>query len=184
MPLVLTISVLSSYYVLNNVTKSSEKYNLDSLAQSAFITSYDIGFYTGGDSGSGYNLGVQDGTWTSLLKLAPAAVNVSLFRLYLWEVRNPLMLLSGLESAIIFLLSLSTIFRLSYKESRAAFKDPVVIAFLVFSIAFSVAVGVSTYNFGSLSRYKIPLLPFYITALLIVKQSSNRVASDRFPNMN
>ena len=38
---------------------------------------------------------------------------------------------------------------------------------LIFTLIFAFAVGISTSNFGSLVRYKIPCMPFY-TAFLII----------------
>ena len=72
----------------------------------AKITAYDIGYYTGRDAGSGYSLGELDGTFGSMIRLSPQAINVSLFRPYLWEVKNPLMLLSALESFLLLSLCL------------------------------------------------------------------------------
>jgi hypothetical protein len=39
---------------------------------------------------------------------------------------------------------------------------------LVFSIIFAFSVGFTSYNFGTLVRYKIPLMPFYYIALFIL----------------
>jgi hypothetical protein len=39
---------------------------------------------------------------------------------------------------------------------------------LIFAIVFSFGVGVSTFNFGTLVRYKIPMLPFFVTALILI----------------
>jgi hypothetical protein len=47
-------------------------------------------------------------------------------------------------------------------------KDPYVLFCLVFSLIFAFAVGISSYNFGALSRYKIPCLPFYGAFILIL----------------
>ena len=47
-------------------------------------------------------------------------------------------------------------------------KDPNLLFFITFSLIFAFAVGISTYNFGALSRYKIPCLPFFGAFLLIV----------------
>jgi hypothetical protein len=46
--------------------------------------------------------------------------------------------------------------------------NPDVMFCLVFAISFAFAVGVSTFNFGTLVRYKIPLMPFYGMALLVL----------------
>jgi hypothetical protein len=46
--------------------------------------------------------------------------------------------------------------------------NPVVIYCLGFALLFGVFVGVSTFNFGSLTRYKIPCIPFYAIGLSII----------------
>ena len=38
----------------------------------------------------------------------------------------------------------------------------------IFTIIFAFAIGISTGNFGSLSRYKIPCVPFFASLLLIL----------------
>jgi hypothetical protein len=48
------------------------------------------------------------------------------------------------------------------------FKSPEVVFCLIFSLVFAFGVGISTYNFGSLARYKIPLFPYYFTALAVI----------------
>jgi ABC-type uncharacterized transport system permease subunit len=47
-------------------------------------------------------------------------------------------------------------------------KDPNVLFCLIFSLIFAFAVGISSYNFGSLSRYKIPCLPFFAAFIVIL----------------
>jgi hypothetical protein len=46
--------------------------------------------------------------------------------------------------------------------------DPTIQFCFVFSLIFAFAVGISSYNFGALSRYKIPCLPFYAIALILI----------------
>ena len=38
----------------------------------------------------------------------------------------------------------------------------------MFSLFLAFAIGISTSNFGSLVRYKIPVMPFYIASLFII----------------
>lgn len=161
-PFLILFFLVSGYFLTKRVSEYSDRYNISSLAQWAYITSNDIRYWTGKDAGSGYDLGLQDGTWGTLIKLAPAAINVSLFRPYLWEVNNPLMLLASIESLIVLLLTVVTIKPILTQKR----KPPVIVFMLSFSLMFAFAVGVSTYNFGSLSRYKLPLLPFYISSVL------------------
>lgn len=163
------------YLSLQQVTSETNKYSLDAIAQQAAITSYDIrygwGARTGGDGG--YDLGVLDGTWQSMIRLMPQAINVSLFRPYLWEARNPLMLLSALESLAVLLLTLRVVF--TKGAVKRVFSDPFLVFCVLFAVLFAFAVGISTYNFGTLMRYKIPLVPFYGVALVIGLSSPLRV---------
>jgi hypothetical protein len=172
-PFFVTIVVAAAYYSLLLVGEGDARYSLGKIAETAKITAYDIRYYTGREAGSGYSLGELEGTFSSMLGLAPQAVNVSLFRPYVWEVRNPLMALSSVEG---LLLLIFTIYVLIKKRAQLfnAFTEPVVLFCLVFSLTFAFAVGVSTYNFGTLSRYKIPLMPFYLLALVFILYYENK----------
>ena len=172
-PIVLSFAFILAGYSLIKAAEDNPKYSLSMIAQTAKITAYDIRFWTGRDAGSGYTLGELDGTFNSLLSLAPQAINVTLFRPYLWEVKNPLMLISSIESTILMGLFIF----LGMTSGRYFFyaaRDPIYTFCLIFSIIFAFGVGVSTFNFGTLSRYKIPLLPFFLVALIIVSHYSNK----------
>lgn len=172
-PLTIVLIILSGYWATIMISEDDRQYSLDNIAKTAQVTAYDIRYGWGarfGD-GSGYDIGELDGTWQSMLRLAPQAINVSLFRPYLWEVKNPLMLLSAIESTLLLLITLYLIF-MGLKNGFGGFFDPRIIFSLTFSIVFAFAVGVSTYNFGTLSRYKISMLPFYAVSLCILYYSN------------
>ena len=151
--------------------QEESQYSLSNVAETARTTAYDIGFYTGRSAGSGYTLGEMDGTFIGLLRMAPAGINVSLFRPYLWEVRNPLMLLSGLEALAFLLFTLYCIWKTRGRIFTYVFNSRIPCSFMFFALTIAFAVGVSTYNFGTLSRYKILALPFYICALLLAMEA-------------
>lgn len=172
-PFVIGIIILSGYWAILKVGESDERYALSKLPETARITAYDIGYWTGRGAGSTYSLGELDGTFSNMLSKAPQAINVALYRPYLWEVRNPLMLISALESFVILLFTIYVLF----VQRQVFFKmmlDPNVIFCLVFCLTFAFAVGISTYNFGTLSRYRIPMLPFYVMALVLMFNYSKR----------
>lgn len=172
-PLLLLVTVFSGFFVIQKVGEDDPKYALDKIAETARVTAYDIGFWSGRNAGSGYTLGELDGSFGSMISHMPQAINVSLFRPYPWEVKNPLMLLSSLES--LAFLGITAFLLLSAPLSFIrSFGNPNVLFCLVFSLSFAFAVGVSTYNFGTLSRYKIPLVPFYLVALVLIADSSKR----------
>ncbi len=174
-PIMILVVGISGYYAVLLIGEDDPRYSLERIALTARITAYDIGFYSGRDAGSGYSLGELDGTFTNMLSKFPQAVNVSLFRPFLWEARNPLMLMAALESLSLLVLTLFIAVKARFRLF-SALADANVLFCLVFSIAFAFAVGVSTYNFGTLTRYKIPLLPFYLLSLIFIL---NQVKSDK-----
>jgi hypothetical protein len=171
-PFVSVIAFSLVYLAILKVGEDDSRYNFLKLAETAKITAYDIRYGWGARTGegSGYTLGELDGTWKSILKLAPQAVNVTLFRPYLWEAGNPLMLLSAVEALVVLLLTVFVIVRVKSKLFKYIQK-PDILFCLIFSLIFAFAVGVSTFNFGTLSRYKIPMMPFYFLALALIYNS-------------
>lgn len=173
LPFVLSVSVFLGYWSMVKVGEDNERYKLANIGKTARITAYDIRYYSGRDAGSGYSLGELDGSIVSMLALAPQAINVSLFRPFLWEVNNPLMLLSALEALAVLLITGYVLVVSKFRVLRFM-TDPTVMFCLVFSLSFAFAVGVSTFNFGTLARYKIPLLPFYLVAMILIHHFSKR----------
>jgi hypothetical protein len=144
------------------------KYSLEKVAQTSSITREWI-YYSSGDEGSAYDLGVFEPTIVGMLSKFPPAVNVTFFRPYLWESKKVIVLLSALEAILFLFVSLKVLFTIGpVKIWRTISTDPTIQFCLIFSIIFAFAVGISSYNFGSLSRYKIPCLPFYALALILI----------------
>ena len=126
-------------------------------------------------NGSGYSLGSMEFTPEEFPKLFVRAVNVSLFRPYLWEARKLIIIPSAIESLLTLLLTIYVIFKARLSIIRIILTNENVQLCLMFSIAFAFAVGLASYNFGALARYKTPLLPFYFTALVIIWYESKKV---------
>jgi hypothetical protein len=96
----------------------------------------------------------------------PPAITAGLFRPFIWEARNPVMLLSGLENLLFIGLTLRMIFSLGFFGFFVRIgSNPLLIFSVVFSLFFAFSVGLTTSNFGSLVRYKIPCEPFYLGML-------------------
>jgi hypothetical protein len=164
LPIIAIFCIFSGYALVNEIVSDDSKYALNNLAKTAQVTAYDIHYWTGKDAGSGYTLGELDGTFGGLVKLAPQAINVSLYRPYFWEVRNPLMLLSAIESFVILMITVFVLLNVRAK-TFIYLQIPEIAFCMTFALIFAFGVGVSTYNFGSLVRYKIPLEPFYMLAI-------------------
>jgi hypothetical protein len=142
------------------------KYSLEKVAKTAAVTRGWIA-YASGDEGSAYDLGAFDPTLLEMISKFPEAVVVTLFRPFLWESRKIIVFLSALEALAFLYFTLKAVFLKKGKIFSIIGKDASLMFFLVFSLIFAFAVGISSYNFGALSRYKIPCLPFY-AALLVV----------------
>lgn len=177
-PMVVVIATGLAGYAGLKASEDNPKYSLNKIAETAQVTAYDIRYWSGRNAGSGYSLGELDGTFSSMLKLAPQAVVVSLFRPFIWEVNNPLMFISAIE-AFLFLSFLIIVIMRSNFFFFQALANSTVIFCLGFSLVFAFAVGVSTYNFGTLVRYKIPMLPFFIIGLVLIDDLSRQERAKR-----
>jgi hypothetical protein len=123
-----------------------------------------------GDSGSFFSLGEFDGSMGGLVNLAPKAIVATFFRPFIWESRNLVMLLSAIEATVLLFFTLFVLFKPKGLVNilPAIFNNSIVFYCLAFAIVFAIFVGASTYNFGSLVRYKIPCIPFYVSSLFII----------------
>ena len=157
-------------YAATNLTKGDNQYDVDKIGERSKITSDYLYRISLEQNGSGYHLGELDGSIGSMVKLAPQAIGTTLFRPFIWETRNPVMLLSALEAGF-FLFFTLRIFRQTgvVRTLGIIGKNPILLLCFVFSLAFSASVGITSSNFGTLVRYKIPMIPFYLGGLYMLQ---------------
>jgi len=145
------------------------EYKVESIAYKSFVTRDYLYRVSTEQEGSGYTLGDMDPTLLGMLEKAPAGVNVTLFRPYPWEARKPIVMLSALEALFFLVFTIAVIFRNNpIRVVQRILADETLQFCLIFTLVFAFAVGISTSNFGSLSRYKIPCMPFYTAFLFII----------------
>lgn len=149
------------------------QYSLDNIAKTSTVTRDWINL-SSGDEGSSYDLGEFDPSIGGMLKKFPLAVNVSLFRPYLWEARKPIVFLNAIEAFLFLFVTLKILFTIGpIRTWKTINEDPNIQFCLIFTLIFGFAVGISSYNFGSLSRYRIPCLPLYALALILIYYKNN-----------
>ena len=170
-PLMLLAVVALSYLAVVEIGKDNSRYAVDKLLQTAEITARYLTYVGEKQGGSVYTLGDDfDFSPAGMLRKFPLAVNVTLFRPYLWEAYNPVMLLSALESLVTLILTVYILLQVGVRKTVGyVVSQPIILFCLLFAVAFSFSVGISTYNFGSLVRYKIPMFPFYLSGLFILQ---------------
>jgi hypothetical protein len=172
-PLFFVVGGGLAFIATTRLTAGDARFDLNKIGERSKITSEYLYQVSVAQQGSAYNLGTLDGTLSGMVKLAPQAVFVSLFRPFLWEARNPVMLLSALEATYFIWFTISILYKNGvFRTLRLIGTTPVLTLCFVFSLIFAFAVGTSTSNFGTLVRYKIPLMPFYLCGLLITRSMS------------
>jgi hypothetical protein len=169
-PLFLTAGGAIAFFAATNLTKGDEKYDVEKIGERSKITADYLYQQSVQQEGSGYYLGELDGSIGSMIKLAPQAIGTSLFRPFLWEARNPVMLLSALEAGFFLFFTLRIFWRTGIKRTFAIIgQTPILLFCFVFALVFSASVGITSANFGTLVRYKIPMIPFYLSGLYILQ---------------
>jgi hypothetical protein len=166
--LFIVIVIAGFLFLTQRFTKQLGRYSLERVTQTSVYTRGWI-YYSSGSEGSVYSLGDIEPTLQGTLAKFPLAVNVTLFRPYLWESKKIIVALSAIEAILFLFITLKVLFTVGpVKIWKTISIDPTIQFCLIFSIIFAFAVGISTYNFGSLSRYKIPCLPFYVLAMILI----------------
>lgn len=179
-PALFAIAFLFAFFMVQLLGSEFSRYSLQNVMETAETFQSWHGYLAENANASGYTLGEFDGSLLSMLTKIPAAINVTLFRPYLWEANNIVMLAAAVESMILLGFVLYIFFRNGViRTFTSIYTNPTVFFCLFFSIAFAFAVGFSTYNFGALVRYKIPCIPFFLTGLMILnlETTQKRIAA-------
>jgi len=162
--------------VFSSLSKISGQFysSLNDVLTAASVKQNDLTqAYYGGNS---FNIGYFEPTLQGVLSKFFPAVNAGIFRPYLWEANNVVMIISGLETFILLLFSLWIFINLLkilfFRGFRWIihffFTHPLIVYSLFYSIFFAFAIGLTTANFGALVRYKIPFLPYFLLLLFIL----------------
>ena len=101
----------------------------------------------------------------------PEAIFVAIFRPFIWESGLGLMLLSAIENLFISYL----VIQLALRNFRAFFRiisrDPILLYCVIFTLTLAFMVGVSSYNFGALTRYRVSFVPLLLSAIIIARKN-------------
>ncbi len=120
--------------------------------------------------GSAFGLGGEiPGTLVGQFAYAPAALFTSLFRPLIFEVHNIPALVNAVETTVLIVLFARILFTRNLgKVRRQIAENPLLVFCVVFVMAFGIAVGLASSNLGTLSRYRSPLLPFFVVLLFVL----------------
>lgn len=116
------------------------------------------------DSEKGRSFGEQ-------LALAPLALVTALFRPFLFEARKAMQLLNALEMTWLLALFVQVLQRTGARGALArVLASPVLSFCAVITLVLALGTGLSTSNLGALSRYRAPMMPFFLFLLLALRK--------------
>lgn len=165
-------SVAVGYFLLQYLTsfEAAQQYQLDKFQGNAEYQRRmyaDIAQQTGGQD-SYFEINTSNP-----VLMVFGGITATFYRPFLWEVNSPIALLSCAESSILLFLTLFFIYKRGPKKFfTVPFSDPRILMCFVFALVFAVAVGITSANFGALSRYKIPCMPYYLIMILLMYNKS------------
>jgi len=168
--LVIVILLVSAAFVAISASSNMESIIEESKSQiEVFKGSYANASNDDERSVASFTTSDFDFSLSGLILRSPMAIFTTLFRPFLWETRKPIMFFSALES---FLTLLATIYILLkcrvVRFFRYLVSDPFIFFAFIFVILLAAIVGFTTFNFGTLVRYRLPVLPFYYFLLLSI----------------
>lgn len=162
----LVVSAIIAFLLLNYFTslEAGQQYQLDNIAGNAEFQRKMYADIAQGRKDSHFEISTSNP-----VALVFGGITATFYRPFLWEVSSPIILLSAIESLIFLALTLGFMFKKGVKKFfTVPFSDPRILMCFVFAFSFAAAVGTATANFGALSRYKIPCMPFYLIMLILM----------------
>ncbi|MEO8768528.1 MAG: hypothetical protein ABI402_00530 [Ferruginibacter sp.] len=124
--------------------------------------------YSSIDESTAFEFGEVETSFAGLIKKIPLGIYTTYFRPQLWEVNKPILLFNALESFIVLIITLLALFfRRKYIGSLLR-QDMFASICFYYALIFGAVVGLTTFNFGSLIRYKIPAVPFLMMFLFLL----------------
>ena len=108
-----------------------------------------------------------DPSLSGMIAHSPVAIFTCLYRPFIWESKKIFIMFSSFESLLLLLCTLYIMVRLKFFGFfTEILANPFVLVSIIMSILFALIIGFTTYNFGTMARYRIILLPFYLFTLV------------------
>jgi len=173
LPIITAIFGVFCYINLTNLAIFKDHYSLEKVAgtTSQIISKYDeINTKNNQqEKFSNFTIGKFEPTILGMLNKAPHAILATLYRPYIWEAHKITHLPSAIENTLLLLFTLWVFLRKNIlNRVYRIFENPDIMFCFMVTIIIAFIVGIGTANFGSLVRYKIPCIPFFLIGLFIL----------------
>ncbi len=132
---------------------------------------------------AGFKPGDFELSVSSFIIRSPLAMFSTLFRPFLWESKKIIILFSALESFLMLLALFYVLGKVGIlKFFNAIFSEPHIFFAFTLTLLLSAVVGFTTFNFGTLVRYRLPVLPFYFFMLIAIYLKSKALTGPKALN--
>lgn len=174
LPIFLILLFGFGFMLLNMLGQSLGQYNIDYILVKASETQKDL--KRDAYMGNSFDIGTIEPTFSSMISHAHLAIFAAIFRPSIIEVNNIVMFASALENTFMLYITIVILWKLRFFGIFKYFlgTNNLLTFALSFSLFFAFSVGLTTSNFGSLVRYKIPLIPFYVSSIYIIRDYIER----------
>ena len=165
-PILIMILCLFLFLSLSVLSRYSERYDVEKIL--TYLKEFQD--YSKSMSakyeGTTYDINNFDGTLLGLVASVPESINVSLFRPYVWELKKPILIPNAIESLLVMFISIFVFLKVGVIRSvKFILKSPDLIFIFTFSFGLLFFVGLASLNFGTLVRYKIFGISFYLLGI-------------------
>lgn len=136
------------------------------------ISNLNQQFYGPTSDTSSFEFGEIETSFTGLLKKMPLGLYTCYFRPHLWEINKPILLLSALESFLCFWVLFYAVIKKG-RNFTAVLRGHIMTNIMFFFILMlGIIIGITTFNFGTLVRYKAPAVPFLWVFIFLLLSST------------
>lgn len=161
--------IVAGLYVLNakQIDDVLGNYAVEKLFKT--IQEQQTSYLSGEDASAGgvFDLGSFEPTISGFLAKLPDGIVAAIYRPFIWESKKFIIVFSALESLFMLWLTLYVMYKTGLRRFFSGiFNNPFTFLCISYALLFGGLIGLSTFNFGTLARYRIPLIPFYTVGLL------------------
>jgi len=173
-PMYAVVAVAAAVGALYGLGLLFPSFGLDNLSD-GLTRQQELGSQAGGGSYSQLSE-TTNRTLAGQLAYAPLALLSALFRPTIFEIRNGLMAVNAVETTAALWLFVRPMWKRGPRVVwRAIISDAILVFSAVFVATFGVAVGLVTSNLGTLSRYRVPLMPFFAMFVFVADAHSRKL---------
>jgi hypothetical protein len=141
--------------------------------------------YNSGDGTSAFEFGEIETSFSGIVQKMPLGFYTAYFRPQLWEVYKPILFFSAIESFGLLIMALWALYFKGKYIQRLIRQDFLAYLSVLYAIILGIIVGLTTFNYGTLVRYKIPGETFlYLFLLLLMNVPVPEKSGQKLPASN